>query len=166
MSALESIEVDGYKSIRSAKVDLGPINVLIGANGAGKSNLLGVFGLLASLLDRRLQLHVGRQGGADRILHFGRKVTSSLRVCLRFGRPAYEAVLVPTDDNTLVFAEETAWDGKPFRSLFANPEWLFADDEKARASGDPLGPGGHLESGLPASGSGSSTPWTSLATLA
>jgi predicted ATPase len=152
MARIEAIEVAGYKSIRSAMIPLGALNVLIGgANGSGKSNLLGVFGLLASLLDRRLQLHVGRQGGADRILHFGRKVTSSLRVCLRFGRPAYEAVLVPTDDNTLVFEEETAWNGKPFRSPFANPGWIFADDDEARATGESLGPGGHLESGLPAS---------------
>jgi predicted ATPase len=157
MARIESIEVAGYKSIRSAMIPLGALNVLIGANGSGKSNLLGVFGLLASLLDRRLQLHVGRQGGADRILHFGRKVTSSLRVCLRFGRPAYEAVLVPTDDNTLVFEEENAWDGKPFRSPFANPS-IFADDAEAGGAGDQLGPGGHLESGLPASASSPAFP--------
>jgi predicted ATPase len=157
MVRIESIEIAGYKSIRSAMVPLGALNVLIGANGSGKSNLLGVFGLLASLLDRRLQLHVGRQGGADRILHFGRKVTSSLRVCLRFGRPAYEAVLVPTDDNTLVFEDETAWDGKPFRTPFADPERLVDEDE-AHAIGESLGPGGHLESGLPASAPSSALP--------
>jgi len=39
-AALESIAVEGYKSIRSAMVHLGAINVMIGANGAGKSNLL------------------------------------------------------------------------------------------------------------------------------
>jgi hypothetical protein len=36
--ALDSIEVEGYKSIRSATIELGAINVLIGANGAGKSD--------------------------------------------------------------------------------------------------------------------------------
>jgi predicted ATPase len=79
-TALDSIEVEGYKSIRSAKIDLGPINVLIGANGSGKSNLVGIFGLLADLADHRLQLHIARQGGADAILHFGRKKTSALEI--------------------------------------------------------------------------------------
>src|SRR5512140_1351678 len=96
MPALESIEVEGYRSIRAAKIDLGPVNVLIGANGSGKSNLLGVFGLLADLVDQRLQLHIGRQGGADAILHFGRKQTSALHLCARFGFAAYEAYLVPS----------------------------------------------------------------------
>jgi len=105
MPALESIEVEGYRSIRAAKIDLGPVNVLIGAHGSGKSNLLGVFGLLADLVDQRLQLHIGRQGGADAILHFGRKKTPSLRMCTRFGGAAYEAVLVP--------ARVTRWSSRP-----------------------------------------------------
>jgi hypothetical protein len=37
--ALDSLDVDGYKSIRSAKIDLGPINVLIGANTLMKARL-------------------------------------------------------------------------------------------------------------------------------
>jgi predicted ATPase len=103
---LDSVEVEGYKSIRSAKVDLGAINVVIGANGTGKSNLLDMFGLLADLADRRLQLHIARQGGADAILYFGRKKTSSLRITLRCGLHSYEAVLVPSAGDTLVFERE------------------------------------------------------------
>src|SRR5512140_1053527 len=145
MPALESIEVEGYKSIRMAKVDLGPVNVLIGANGAGKSNLLGVFGLLADLADQRLQLHIGRQGGADAILHFGRKKTSSLRICLRFGAPAYEAVLVPSAGDTLVFQDEVAWSGHPYRSPIRAS---YLDEDAVRGTGESLGPGGHKETGL------------------
>ena len=115
MTALDSIEVDGYKSIRSAKIELGAINVLIGANGAGKSNVLGLFGLLADLVDGRLQLHVARQGGAEAILHFGRKKTSSLRLALRFGLKGYESVLVPSAGDTLVFEREQtlSWESAP-----------------------------------------------------
>lgn len=106
MSTLDSIQVDGYKSIRSAKIDLGAVNVLIGANGAGKSNLLGVFDLLADLADGRLQLHIGRQGGADAILHFGRKKTSALLIALQFGLDGYAAAMVPGAGDTLVFEDE------------------------------------------------------------
>jgi predicted ATPase len=108
MPALDAINVEGYKSIRSAEVELGAINVLIGANGSGKSNLLGLFGLIADLADGRLQLHIGRQGGADSILHFGSKKTSSLRIRLRFGQYEYEAILGPAAGDTLIFEKDSA----------------------------------------------------------
>jgi predicted ATPase len=140
MPALESIEVEGYKSIRAAKIDLGPVNVLIGANGSGKSNLLGVFGLLADLVDQRLQLHIGRQGGADAILHFGRKKTSSLRISLGFGPHGYEAVLVPSAGDTLVFEREepVSWEPHPFP---------IPDSLQGLSTREYLG-AGHKETGL------------------
>jgi predicted ATPase len=141
MPALDSVEVEGYKSIRSVKIDLGAVNVLIGANGAGKSNLLGVFGLLADLADRRLQLHVGRQGGADAILHFGRKKTSLLRISLRFGHHGYEAVLVPGAGDTLVFEREVPLSWEP--TLFA-----ASDAVRGRPMSEYLGASGHKETGL------------------
>jgi predicted ATPase len=109
--ALDSIDVEGYKSIRAAKIDLGAINVLIGANGSGKSNLVGLFDLLADLADHRLQLHIARQGGANAILHFGIKTTSELRLALRFGLEGYEADLIPVAGDTILFRYETvlAW---------------------------------------------------------
>lgn len=135
MTALDAIEVDGYKSIRSGRIELGRINVLIGANGTGKSNLLGLFGMLADLADERLQLHIGRQGGADAILHFGRKKTRELRICLRLGLEGYEAVLVPGAGDTLVFDREAtlAWSKT---SLYSEP---------SRVS---VGPAGHKETDL------------------
>ena len=116
MPGLDSIAVEGYKSIRSAKIELGAVNVLIGANGAGKSNLLGLFGLLADLVDQRLQLHIARQGGADALLHFGRKQTKSLEVALRLGHLDYHAILVPAVGDTLVFGHEmpSSWDPEDF----------------------------------------------------
>jgi hypothetical protein len=48
---LKAITVSGFKSIRDATVELGDINVLIGANGAGKSNLLQLFLFLRRLAE-------------------------------------------------------------------------------------------------------------------
>lgn len=137
MPALDTIEVEGYKSIRSAKIGLGAINVLIGANGAGKSNLVGLFGLLADLADRRLQFHVARQGGADAILHFGRKKTPSLRIGLRFGLHGYEAVLVPSAGDTLVAEHETAlsWPSPPSDGTVRGTAYEYLTVEGFRRSG-------------------------------
>jgi hypothetical protein len=45
--------------------------VLIGANGAGKSNLVSFFALLPASLDAKLDAYVGRHGGPNALLHFG-----------------------------------------------------------------------------------------------
>ena len=139
--ALDSVRVEGYKSIRSATIRLGAINVLIGANGAGKSNLVGLFGLLADLSDDRLQLHVARQGGANAIFHFGLKRTSELRIALRFGLEGYEAVFVPASGDTIVFRDET---------VLAWPSESSSSDSTRTSQPVRLGLGaGHKETELP-----------------
>jgi len=54
---LREISIAGYKSIRDARVELRDINILIGANGAGKSNLVSAFGLLHDLVEGQLGIH-------------------------------------------------------------------------------------------------------------
>jgi predicted ATPase len=43
------IEVDGFKSLRGFSLELSPLTAIIGANGAGKSNLIDVLRLLSTL---------------------------------------------------------------------------------------------------------------------
>jgi recombinational DNA repair ATPase RecF len=56
-STLERITINGFKSIRELKLQLEPLNILIGANGAGKSNFIGAFRLLNEILESRLQVY-------------------------------------------------------------------------------------------------------------
>src|SRR4051812_2102369 len=65
--------VQGFKSIESAELDLGNVNVFIGANGSGKSNLLEAFSALAAAAFGRvdgesLARRGGRSGGFFRPL--------------------------------------------------------------------------------------------------
>jgi len=76
MAFLRKIEVNGFRSFQSLSVELRPLNWLIGANGAGKSNLLALFRLLYDTAWGRLQNHVSVAGGAERILHYGSKQTT------------------------------------------------------------------------------------------
>lgn len=101
MAQLDRIRIAGFKSIRDQTVDLRPLNVLIGANGSGKSNFIGVFRLLHEILSDRLQLFVARSGGANRLLHFGRKVSEQLSLDLVFGTVSCHCVLVPTSTDSL-----------------------------------------------------------------
>ena len=40
---VDSVTIEGYKSIRSQEVRLHSMNILLGGNGVGKSNFLSVF---------------------------------------------------------------------------------------------------------------------------
>jgi predicted ATPase len=79
---LDTIEVTGFKSIRGLKLKLRRLNVLIGANGAGKSNFIALFRLLNEMVEQQFQLFVRQQGGADTFLHFGQKNTDKITIYL------------------------------------------------------------------------------------
>lgn len=106
---ISRLVLHGYKSIAECDLELGRLNVLIGANGAGKSNLIGFFRLINRILDRQLQSAVGQAGGPDALLHFGRKKTEELHAELYFGNNGYRFTLRPTQDNRMIFASESLW---------------------------------------------------------
>jgi len=99
----------GYKSIAECDLELGRLNVLIGANGAGKSNFIGFFRLMNRILDEQLQLAVGEAGGPDALMHFGRKQTEYLQAELYFGNNGYRFTLQPTQNNRMMFEREALW---------------------------------------------------------
>ena len=106
---LSHIVIDGYKSIAKCDLLMGSLNVLIGANGAGKSNFISFFRLIATLLDHRLQFLVGKAGGPDALLHFGRKQSEALKGELYFGNNGYKFALEATNDNRMMFQREALW---------------------------------------------------------
>ena len=126
-NSIDWITVEGFRSIAQVtRLPLNPVNILIGANGSGKSNLIEVFALLrASRLkrhdeyeecsggaDRNLLKHldeyVGRSGGADRNLHYGSKVTKEIFIEISFdgGEELHEIHLASTDTDKLFLRSE------------------------------------------------------------
>jgi predicted ATPase len=113
---LTSITVEGFKSIATMELNLNDLNVLIGANGAGKSNFVALFTLLGQLVENRVQLYVGKGGGPDALLTYGRRHTERLTIDLRFGSNRYRANLIPTEADELIFEDEVCFfyrDGHP-----------------------------------------------------
>jgi predicted ATPase len=103
---LNRLKVDGYKSIEHLDLCLKPLNILLGANGAGKSNFIGLFKFVNQLVNKNLQFHVAQQLGADKLLFFGRKRTSALTIDLHFTPNAYSVTLAPDAAGGLLFQEE------------------------------------------------------------
>ncbi|MBV8273052.1 MAG: AAA family ATPase, partial [Cupriavidus sp.] len=107
MSRIDKLTITGYKSIAELRdFELRNLNVLIGANGAGKSNFISLFRMLAEMADERLQSHVQKQGGPDALLHYGRKTTERIHGGLTFASGQYRFDLVPTNDNRLIYDDE------------------------------------------------------------
>ncbi len=50
--AIKKIKVSNFKSFESMEIDLGKINVLIGANASGKSNFIRIFEFLSGIFLR------------------------------------------------------------------------------------------------------------------
>ncbi len=117
MTIIKSVHVQGFKSLRDATVDLGPINVLIGANGAGKSNFLSVFHMISFMMAGELQTFVGAGGRASSLLHYGPKRTPQLSVELTFqtdnGESGYKFRLAHAAPDSLIFVEEAAQFERP-----------------------------------------------------
>ncbi len=111
MDKLKRIELRGFKSIKNLDMELRDLNILIGANGAGKSNLISFFKMLNEMMGGRLQQHIGASGRAQTLLHFGPKITLQMEARLEFdgekGVNTYALRLFHAAGDTLVFAEET-----------------------------------------------------------
>lgn len=104
---IRQIIIENYKSIHKATIDLAPINVLIGANGAGKSNLISFFELLSALYNQRLQRYILERGGIGRLLHNGLKGSDKIRGVFNFSnKNALGFVLLPTDTGGAVIATQ------------------------------------------------------------
>ena len=111
MPRLKNVIVRGFRSIREMELELAPINVCIGANGAGKSNLIEFFKMINELMAGRLQQYIATTGRATSNLHFGPKVTPQLEAELRFeadqGTNTYQMRLFYAAGDSLIFADET-----------------------------------------------------------
>ena len=111
MAILRRVTLKGFKSIKSTDLELHPLNILIGANGAGKSNLISFFKMLNEMMAGRLQQYIGTAGRAQALLHFGPKMTPQMEAKLEFevdnGVDTYAMRLFHAAGDTLVFADES-----------------------------------------------------------
>lgn len=103
--ALSRVKISGYKSIQSCDIALGRINVLIGGNGAGKSNLVTAFSFLQNILKKNLQVAVA-QSGMNALLYRGRKETDEIAFEVYFGDHSYGLILTPASEDRPIIQKE------------------------------------------------------------
>lgn len=102
---IESITVEGHTSMLSARVDLRDLNVLVGANGSGKSNFVRALEMLGRIAEKDLEYYVNSRGRASTLLRQDGS-RKGIRLVIEAPPNRYEALLTPTVDDRLIFGGE------------------------------------------------------------
>ncbi|AIY43870.1 ABC transport protein [Collimonas arenae] len=113
MRTLQKLTIKNYKSIHEQTLELGQLNIFIGGNGVGKSNLISAFRLLREIVTQNLAGYTAIKGGADNLLYFGRKISPEMSFFLEFGEGntsnSYKVILRGTDEDKFTVWNETVY---------------------------------------------------------
>lgn len=117
---LKEVTIYGYKSIAFDKpvtLSLGNVNILLGANGSGKSNIISFFRMLSYMMSRSFARYVEMVGTANSLLYYGPKKTPTMRGKLVFvdsnNNDTYEFTLAyATPDRLIITEENLTWHRK------------------------------------------------------
>ena len=148
---LKKLTIRGFKSVESLEdFELGDLNILIGANGAGKSNFMDFFRMLRAIRDKSLQKFVLERGGADGFFYMGSKHTPQISAQIVSGNCTYNFDLSANTSNQMVLEEDLDCGDKGphvrgvsrLESSIQNP----SDEELAQPS---LFDGGHVHAAVP-----------------
>lgn len=118
---LETLEISRFKSIRSLKLSLGRVNLFIGGNGSGKSNLLEAIGLVSACVDQGLRgSDLERKGmrlsppELMKSAHKNEDLPKTFRLKARFDEGIeYTSSLTSSENDPLLrfFSESCSYDG-------------------------------------------------------
>lgn len=109
---IERIIIENFKSIRLLELDLKPLNILIGANGAGKSNFISFFKLTNQIYEKRLQEYIGNNFNS--FLHFGKKRSDFIYGLVNFeNKYVFNYRLKPQIDSNKAYVNEAFFGKKP-----------------------------------------------------
>ncbi|MBU1106396.1 MAG: AAA family ATPase [Candidatus Riflebacteria bacterium] len=110
MTLLRKLTVKGFKSIRElVDFELTNLNVFIGANGSGKSNLISFFKLVQKIAENNANSYIQQHGGINDFLFNGRKVTERINVRIGFENHQYSFGIIEVtspDGSCMVDDEE------------------------------------------------------------
>ncbi|GAB6147369.1 AAA family ATPase [Desulfocicer niacini] len=148
--SLDKLTIKGFKSIKNLEdFNLSNLNVLIGGNGAGKSNFIDFFRMLRAMIElplpglhrANLKAYIADGGGSDDFLFNGPKITRQIEVEAKFGGNGYRFKLAPTADATFIINDEARYyDGGTsgwweMASGQSKPELLKEKDKRGVAGG-------------------------------
>lgn len=142
---IKKLSIEGFKSIKKINdFELNDLNIIIGANGAGKSNFIQIFRMLIEMTKKNFSKFILENGGADNFLFNGPKNTASINVSFDFnshsgnskGINSYQFKLSQTVDETFIIDEERKYFSTEWRSYGTPSAESCLYDEKDERSFD------------------------------
>jgi len=127
---LRYVNIEGYKSIKAQSIPLADMNVLIGQNGAGKTNFISLFKFIRNIIAGRLK-NISQTFGAETLLYYGSKETQRITINLDFDPNYYEIKLQPAHGKDTLIVE---LESSGFRAPnFNQPYWetLASSEEES-----------------------------------
>ena len=142
---LTQIVIQGYRSIsfdNPIKLDIGNINILLGANGAGKSNIISFFKMLGYMMSGSLQQYIAQSGTNQKFLYYGSKKTPTLCAAIRFDDDvSYDiyrfSLTSAVSDRLIISSESIEWKTKRNNQLVKR-ELLSDFNESALVKADNI----------------------------
>ncbi|MCU0496161.1 MAG: AAA family ATPase [Anaerolineae bacterium] len=126
MARLKRLKVENYKSLRDVDLKLRPLNILIGKNGSGKSNLMGLMRLLANAVrdPKGLSDTINYEGGFRAIIwRGGQDKNESITIQLEFDQITsvpntdklyYEIQIAPQAKNNAYYISKEELSRDPY----------------------------------------------------
>ncbi len=118
---IKSLKIANYKSIRRAKLTLSNLTILIGQNGAGKSNFISLFKFLERLSEKQLSEYLFQSGGISTFLHKGYEISQEIRFQLELNSEhnsltnIYETRIITDGESHLIDYESFGiWDKEKY----------------------------------------------------
>ena len=103
---IKRVIIDGYRSLKSCDIELCNINVLIGSNGAGKSNFISAFELLLYVHDKEANYFFAKK---ELNSQFFNGIKTTERISMNFyinEKLSYNFVIEPTENNTVILRQD------------------------------------------------------------
>lgn len=134
---LDRLTIRGFKSIRELdNFELKNLNVIIGANGAGKSNFVEFFRVLNHVVLGYVNIGIKERGGISDFLFNGRKVTEKMEFETRFQERGYRFDIIPDASDGCLLVNEAR-----YYQHGSSGWWTFNNsiDGKSRLTAEAMG---------------------------
>lgn len=70
---IQYIRIQNFRSVRDIALELGPLNIVFGPNGCGKSNIYNAIHLLTAAADGKLSGFISEEGGLENMMWSGER---------------------------------------------------------------------------------------------
>ena len=112
MLHIKSLSLSGFKTILNLEdIEFEKVNLFIGANGSGKSNIVSFFEMISFMMTDAFDIYIAENGFASSMLYHGQKVTKDIEAEIKFssntGDSSYSFRITHSIEDKFLFIGET-----------------------------------------------------------